>query len=463
MLPTKIVAIGAGSAIFGLNTVAALMRSERLRGSHLALVDLNEDTLALMGRLAERLNREWDARMTITTHIDHAEALGGAEFVVSAIEVGPREKLWRSDYEIPLKYGVRQPYAENGGPGGFAHAARNIGPVMEIVRDIERACPDAWFINFTNPMMRVCDAVARYSAVRVVGLCHQIHAGYGMVGLVLADDLGIEVPEGTISTHADPAIWPLLSRVARQTLERIDIKAAGLNHFTWMLDLRDKHTGEDLYPLFAERWTSFDPTFEPLTRRVYDAFGWFPVPGDEHMCEYLPWASDPTTKPWEKYEVSLYDWDLMEQLRKSGHSDIAKMADGQMSVDHLHDADSEGALEVIEAIAGAGNDYHLAVNLPNRGYIPNLPEGAIVEVPGLASGAGVQGVGVGPLPEPIAELCRREITVTRLCVDAAVHGDRQAALQCLLLDPVVTDLDVARQILDDYVETYREHLPQFWS
>ena len=102
------------------------------------------------------------------------------------------------------------------------------------------------------------------------------------------------------------------------------------------------------------------------------------------------------------------------------------------------------------------------MNLPNRGYISNLPEGAIVEVPGLVSGAGVHGVGVGPLPEPIAELCRREITVTRLCVDAAVHGDRQAALQCLLLDPVVTDLDVAQQILDDYVETYREHLPQFW-
>jgi alpha-galactosidase len=463
MLPTKIVAIGAGSAIFGLNTVAALTRSERLRGSHLALVDLNENALALMGRLAERLNREWDARMTITTHPHHAEALDGAEFVVSAIEVGPREKLWRSDYEIPLKYGVRQPYAENGGPGGFAHAARNIGPVMEIVYEMERACPDAWFINFTNPMMRICDAVARYSAVRVVGLCHQIKAGYAMVGLALTDDLGIEVPEGFTDTHASPSTIPSRRQVIHQALERIDIKAAGLNHFTWMLDVRDRRTGQDLYPLFAERWASLDPSFEPLTRRVYEACGWFPIPGDEHLCEYLPWVSDPLTKPWEKYDISLYEWDLWEQLRGLGHDDIAKMAAGQMTIDHLHGADSEGALEVIEAIAGAGNDYHLAVNLPNRGYIPNLPEGAIVEVPGLVSGAGVQGVGVGPLPEPIAELCRREVTVTRLCVDAAVHGDRQAALQCLLLDPVVTDLDVAQQILDDYVETYREHLPQFWS
>jgi alpha-galactosidase len=463
MLPTKIVVIGAGSAIFGLNTLAALVRSERLRGSHLALVDLNAEALAPVGRLADRLNREWDAQMTITTHTHHADALDAAEFVVLSIEVPPREKLWRSDYEIPLKYGVRQPYAENGGPGGFAHAARNIGPVMEIARDMEQACPDAWLINFTNPMTRITDAVARYSGIKVVGLCHQIYVGYAMVGLALADDLGIEVPEGFTNTHASPSTIPPRGQVARQAVELVDIKAAGLNHFTWMLDLRDRRTGEDLYPLFAERWASLDSSFEPLARRVYDAFGLFPIPGDEHLCEYLPWVSDPVTKPWEKYDLSLYEWDLWEQLRDFFHNDIAGMADGGATIAHLRDADSEGALEMIENIAGAGNHYHLAVNLPNRGYISNLPEGAIVEVPGLVSGMGVRGVGVGPLPEPIAELCRREISVVRLGVDAAVHGDRKAALQCLLLDPVITDLDVAQQVLDDYLETYREHLPQFWA
>jgi alpha-galactosidase len=463
VLPTKIVVIGAGSATFGLNTLAALMGSERLRGSSLALVDRNADALALMARLVQRLNREWDAGMTVTAHTHHADALDGAAFVVSAIEVPPREELWRLDYEIPLKYGVRQPYAENGGPGGFAHAARNIGPVIEIARDMEKACPEAWFINFSNPMIRICDAVARYSTIKVVGLCHGIHAGYGMVGLVLADFLDIEVPEGKISTYAHPEIWPRLGQLARQALGRVEVKAAGLNHFTWMLDLRDKRNGEDLYPLFAERWAAFDPTFEPLTRRVYDAFGWLPLQGDSHVCEYLPWASDPLTKPWEKYEINLYDWDLMAERRGLGHNDVARMGDGEMGIDYLRSADGEGVLEVIENVAGAGNHYHLAVNLPNRGYITNLPEGAIVEVPGLISGAGVGGVGVGALPEPIAELCRREIAVTHLCVDAALNGDRQAALQCLLLDPVITDLDVAQQILDDYLETYRQHLPQFFE
>jgi alpha-galactosidase len=462
MLPTKIVVIGAGSASFGLNTLAALMGSQRLRGSHIALVDRNAQTLGLMARLGERLNREWDAQMQLTSHTRHADALEGAEFVVSAIEVPPREKLWRSDYEITLKYGVRQPYAENGGPGGFAHAARNIGPVLDIVRDMELACPDAWFINYTNPMVRICDAIARYSDIQVVGLCHQIFAGYGMIGYVLADVLDIEVPKGTISAHADPDIWPRLGILARQAAEKIDVKAAGLNHFTWMLDLRDKRTGEDLYPLFAERWEAFDPSFEPLSRRVFAAFDCFPIPGDEHLCEYLPWVADPLTKPWEKYELSLYDWERMDRMRGEGHDEIARMADGQASIDDLRDADSEGALEIIENIAGAGNHYHLAVNLPNQGYVANLPEGAIVEVPGLVSGAGILGVGVGALPEPVAELCRREITVAQLCVDAAVNGDRQAALQCLLLDPVISDLDVARQILDDYLTAYREHLPQFF-
>ncbi|MCB0176903.1 MAG: hypothetical protein KDI62_01620 [Anaerolineae bacterium] len=463
MLPPKIVVIGAGSAIFGLNTLAALMRSDRLRGSTLALVDRNADTLALVSRLAQRLNREWAASMTITTHTHHNDALPEADFVVSSIEVPPREKLWRSDFEIPLKYGVRQPYAENGGPGGFAHAARNIGPVLDIVRAMEQACPDAWFINFTNPMIRICDAIARYSTIRVVGLCHQIAMGYAMAGRVLAADLGFDVMDSFTSTHASPSFIPGARHMVAQALDRLDIKAAGINHFTWMLDIRDKQTGEDLYPLFAERWAAFDPTFEPLTRRVFEAFDLFPIPGDEHLCEYLPWLSDPVTKPWEKYDVSLYEWDLWDELRGQGHADIARLGEDTASLNELRDADSEGALEMIENIAAAGNHYHLAVNLPNEGYIANLPAGAIVETPGLVSGLGIRGVGVGELPEPVAELCRRELTVARLCVDAAVLGDRQAALQCLLLDPVITDLDVARQILDDYLITYRDYLPQFWQ
>ncbi len=140
-LPTKITVIGAGSASFGENTLSAIMRSKKLCGSTLALVDRNADSLDIVHRLANRLNREWDAEFTITAHTDHRDALSGSKFVVNAIEVGARENLWQKDFEIPIKYGVRQPYAENGGPGGFAHAARNIGPIIQIARDMEAGLP----------------------------------------------------------------------------------------------------------------------------------------------------------------------------------------------------------------------------------------------------------------------------------------------------------------------------------
>jgi len=409
------------------------------------------------------LNTEWDAQFTISAHTHHREALEGAEFVVSAIEVGPREGLWISDYEISLKHGVRQPYAENGGPGGFAHAARNIGPLMEIIRDMEQICPDAWFINFTNPMARICDAVNRYSQIRAVGLCHQIYIGYAFVGMVLGEALGIEVPEGIEGMHADVMQHVLRAQVVQQVVPRVEITAAGLNHFSWILYIRDRETGQNLYPLFRERYAAFDPNFEPLTREVFEAFDLFPVPGDTHLCEYLPWVSDAQTKPWERYHLQLYDWEAWAGLRDFSLDRLNDMADGHMVVDSLLDTDSEGALEMIENLAGGGSHYHLAANRPNIGQIANLPFGATVETPVHVSSAGVTPVHVGALPEAVAELLRREITVGQLCVDAAIEGDRQKALQSLLLDPMITDIGVAKQILDDYLTTYKEYLPQFWK
>ena len=462
-LPTKITVIGAGSASFGENILSAIIRSKKLKGSTLALVDRNADSLDIVHRLANRLNGEWDAEFIITAHTDHKEALPGSQFVVNAIEVGARENLWQQDFEIPIKYGVRQPYAENGGPGGFAHAARNIGPIMQIAHDMDQACPDAWFVNFTNPMVRICDAVNRYSRIKTVGLCHQIFQGYMMVGVALAKDLGIEVPEGLTGMQAAVDQHPLQQRVKEQIVPLVDIRAAGLNHFTWILSINDRRTGEDLYPLFRKRFFELDPKFEPLTRDIFSAFELFPVPGDTHLCEYLPWMSDASTKPWERYNIRLYDWELFANVREFELHRLNEMASGNTAIEALLDTDSEGALEMIENVAGTGNHYHLAANLPNTGQISNLPLGAIVETPVQVNGAGIHPVHTGALPEPIAELLRREISVARLCVDASVEGSREKALQCLLLDPVITDIDTAKKILDDYLTSYREFLPQFWE
>ncbi len=460
---TTVTVIGAGSASFGENTLSALLRSKKLQGSTLRLVDRNAQSLDIVQRLANRLNKEWDSKFTISAHTHHKDALEDTNFVVSAIEVGPREELWKSDFDIPLKHGVRQPYAENGGPGGFAHAARNVKPVLEIVRDMEQACPDAWFINFTNPMVRICDLVNRHSKIQAVGLCHQIYAGYCMVGVALAKELGIHIPDGLEGMHADVMQHPFQHMVISQVVPLLDIRAAGTNHFSWILSVHDKRTGEDLYPLLKKRFFELDEKFEPLTRRVFQDFGLLPVPGDTHLCEYLPWMSDPITKPWEKFNIRLYDWDVMASLRDFSLDRLNQMANGESTIEGLLDTDSEGALEMIENIVCAGSHYHLAANLPNVGQISNLPLGATVETPVHVNGAGIHPVHIGSLPQPIAELCRRELMIAQLGVDAVVEGSYEKALQCLLLDPVISDMQVAKNILDDYLIAYREHLPQFYG
>jgi alpha-galactosidase len=154
---------------------------------------------------------------------------------------------------------------------------------------------------------------------------------------------------------------------------------------------------------------------------------------------------------------------MMANLRDFSLDRLNEMADGSLTIESLLETDSEGALEMIENIACARTHYHLAANLPNTGQISNLPLGATVETPVVVDGAGIHPVHMGTLPEPIAELNRRELTVSKLCVDAVIEGSYEKALQCLLLDPMITDTTVARNILDDYLDTYRTHLPQFWK
>jgi alpha-galactosidase len=458
--PPKVAIIGAGSASFGLGTLSTLLRNPRLHGGTLGLVDLDAGGLSLVDALARRLNREWDAGLTIISSTRREEVLPGADFVIVSIEVGPREGLWLRDWEIPLEFGVRQPYGENGGPGGLAHTLRQVPAMLDIARDMERLCPDAWLINFSNPVPRLCLAVSRYSKIQTVGLCHQIKIAYMMVGVALAERFGIDVPPG-VSSNAHPEIWPLAGYVARQVGPLVDIKAAGLNHFTWILDVRDRRTGEDLYPAFRRAFMALPTEFEPLTRDVFKATGLCPVPGDSHLAEYLPWCHDPQARPWEKYELYLYDWDRARAEREEQWQAIEAMAQGRAPVEGLREVHSEGAVEIIEGIRGGEEIYRPAVNIPNQGHIANLPDGAIVEVPALVGGWGIRGLNVGPLPEMVAELCRREIAVAGLAVDAAVSGDRQTALQALLLDPCIDDIDTGRAILAAYLSEYAEYLPQF--
>ncbi len=460
MPSTKIAIIGAGSASFGLTTLATLIREPRLHGSELALVDLNEQALATIVSVAERMSETWGANMRIRASTNRRDVLAGMNFVIISIEVPPRETLWRLDWEIPVKHGLRQPYGENGGPGGLMHACRQIPPFMEIVRDMETLCPDAWLINFSNPLPRITRAVSKYSRIKTVGKCHQINVGYGIAAALLRHHYQIPVPDG-LNLHSDPGNIGVIHQMAAHGRAHFHIKSAGLNHFIWLMDIRDRQTGEDLYPALRAALAEAPPTLEPFSMALFGIFGLCPIAGDSHLVEYLPWLHDPQTRPWETYQIPLYDWGGNEAARDFLNTMMAQMAAGHMPVDGMKEAHSEGAVELIAAIAGDANVYDETVNIPNRGAITNLPAETIVEIPALVSGTGVQGVHIGAMPEPVAELLRREAALVEMVVDTAVSGDRHLALQTLLLDPMINDIGRARAILDDYLTTFAHVLPQF--
>ncbi len=459
--PPKIVVLGAASAVFGHKALATVLRSERLRGAELALVDIDEPPLEVMLRLGERMNREWDAGIHLTATTDRRQALPGADFVIASVQVGPREEVWEKDWRIPLRHGLRQPYAENSGPGAFAHTARNLPLMIAIARDMEELCPNAWYLNFTNPLIRLTLGIHRYTTSKVVGLCHQLLWGYAMAMAILADRYGVFIPDG-FNVHTNYSNKQYLDPVMTAGYQYLDIKAAGINHFSWVYDIRDRATGEDLYPLLRQRWLrEYRQDFEPLTRELFDIFGLMPTPGDSHLCEFLPWVHDPVTKPWERYGLTPQNWDGNRRRRADRRAMARDMAEGRRPVAELKATRSEGIPEIVEGITFNLNTYMHQLNLPNNGLIPNLPADAIVEVPGMVAGLGIRGLAMPPLPEPIAELCRRELAYSSLVVDACYHGDRDLALQALLLDPLINDIDRARAILADFLAEFADYLPQF--
>lgn len=433
MRATKIVLIGAGSLDFGAWTVADVLGNPELRGGTLSLVDIDADSLRLVRRVAERMNAEWGSGLTIEATVDRRRALPGADFVIVAIEVERMER-WQLDFEVPLKHGLRQPFSENGGPAGFAHAARNIAPVLAICEDMRKLCPDAWFFNYTNPVPRITLAARKYGGVKAAGFCHGIGLGAEHMGRVLG------IPP-----------------------EELEIKAAGLNHFSWVLDLRRKPGGEDLYPALRRQIATWPERHHPLTRDIFAQFGLYPMCGDSHIAEYLPWVTDPRTKPWVKYHLNppRFAADRHRKQLMRERQQLHQIAEGTASLDEYRAGSGERAVAVAAAIANNWNSYELAVNIPNEGYVSNLPHGAVVEVPALVSALGIRGVPVGSLPEPIAELCRRQMVVAGLAVQAAATGDTRAALHALLLDPMITDMEQAKGILADYLEVHRDLLPQF--
>jgi alpha-galactosidase len=421
MNTTKIVFIGAGSMSFGLAMFKDIFSSQELSGSTLTLVDINRDNLQRMAELAERMNQHAGAGLKIEAVTDWKEALPGAGFVVNSTAID-RNRLWKLDFEVPKKYGIRQTLGENGGPGGLFFNMRTLPLVMDIIRDMEALCPQAVFINFSNPESRIILAVGKYSQVRCIGLCH----GVFMAQNDVAEIMGLPV-------------------------ESVDVSAAGLNHFQWLLEIRNRVTGEDLYPRLFEKEKVYDPSFMPVTRRLFRAFKKYPSCSDDHLGEYIPYG-------WEGGEAG-YDFDEDEAGRVALHAFIQQiLADQEPLPEAWFGPSGERGVAVI---TGMLHNKHVAVEsgvIYNQGAIPNLPADLAVEVPVVVDAAGVHPVRLGPLPDGIAKLLHMQASVQQLAVEAAMQASKELALQALLIDPVVNSAAAAEKILAELWEVNQPYI-----
>ena len=435
----SIVLIGAGSTVFTPGLMTDLAASGVFDGWTVHLVDLNAEAAEVMARLGTRIADQRGLRLRFVPHTDRRDALPGARFVTTTVAVGAAEG-WLIDVEVPSRHGIAQTVGDSVGPGGVLRALRHVPELVAIAEDVAELAPQAQLINYSNPLTVNVRAITATTPVRTVGLCH-----------------------GTMHT--------LASLCADLEVPRADVHAtfAGLNHLCWLLDLH--HGSEDLYPrlaaLVAERAGGIDA---PATRDegvhlavsadLYRTFGRYPAPGDRHVAEFFGWylrghdgaPVDETDLPWG---LQGGRDDTMRYIGEKGElwEQLHAQADGRVPLpgSDRDNQEAERLVAIAEAIVTGRDQVELAVNLPNRGLIGNLPPEAVVEVPAVVGAAGITGLAVGSLPPAIAAVLSARAEQQELTVRAALTGSRDLAVQALALDPLVPSPAVAVAVLDDAI------------
>jgi alpha-galactosidase len=350
--------------------------------------------------------------------------------------------------EVPWRHGVHQLTGECGGPGGIIHALRNIALYVPILREMEKRCPQAWLMNFSNPMSFLCTYFKNYARNPALGFCHGVHGSIGVIAEML------DMAPGDLQ-----------------------VIAGGINHFSWLFDVRKRGTGESYMKEFLSKVRASDywkrnrknVPEQKFTREVLETFDAYCVGYDNHIVEYLPFFYE--KKEWEKqgYE-SIVTRRLRPALEQGERSKTLEamtlLAESRRKVipfpkDNNHPYYAEKPCAVIEALATNRPTYLDAINIVNHGSISNLPADAIVDIPALVVGGAVRGIHVGELPIGPMELCRRQITIHEMIARAAHEGDEKLVIQALCLDPYVRGITQARRIWQDFRQEYRECLPTF--
>jgi alpha-galactosidase len=445
----KITLVGAGGMSFGPAMVNDVVHTPELRGARLVLHDLDAARLQRAYQFAAKLNAAAGAPVVLDLTTDPGEAYDGADFVMASAEFG-RFQHWKQDYEIPNRYGARQINGENGGPGAVFHSLRSITNTLGICADIEKYSPDAFLINLTNPMSRVTLAINRATSVRNVGMCHEMPLGINR-----------------------------LARRLRVPRKAIEAKASGINHFTFFTELRDRRTGEDLLPrvraFFAKSVFDYSPrtvraakvldrtlagatfiefNYSPLVVHLVREYGLVPCSVDSHIGEYVPFALD--VAEWQPRPLDFHEPIMVFLERAATWAATTKVP---LPL-HLAGHSSEEVVAIIAAMWTDTPTWIMATNVPNRGYLPDVAEGAIVEVGATVDAEGIHPDQMPALGEPLAGWIAAQTRVQDLVVESALTGDPDLALQAVIEDPCSpADEAACRAMFDELRSLQADKLP----
>jgi alpha-galactosidase len=426
---TKIAFIGAGSVEFTRNVVADLCGFAELHGRfELALHDIDAERLGYAEALVRRINEQTGAGARVSSSIDRLAALEGADYVINEIQVGGY-RATRADFDIPARYGVRQTISDTIGIGGIFRGLRTIPVLIQIGEDLAKVAPDAYLLNYSNPMAMLPWAVYAGSPFeRVVGMCHSVR-----------------------DTHR------FLAELVGVPLTEIDFRTAGFNHQAFVL--RFEHEGRDLYPALRAAIDA-DPQLQRRVRvEIFRRFGYFPTESSEHSAEYVPWFMR------HDEEIEQFRVPIGEYLRRSERNiDEYESTRRELAAEEplALDATSELASEFIHAHQ-TGREREIYLNVRNNGLITNLPDECCVEVPALVNAAGAHPQPVGALPPQLAALNRTFLNVVELTVRAVLDGDRRHVYQAALLDPNAGSVLTTRRaeaLCDELLDAHRDLIPE---
>ncbi|MBN2389634.1 MAG: hypothetical protein JXR84_02845 [Anaerolineae bacterium] len=439
---TKIVLIGAGSAMFTQGLVADMLHSPDLGPWQLGLVDIDLEALATAEGLCRRMIAASGAEIAIEASLDRRDVLPGADVVVTTIGVGKR-RAWEADVFIPRKYGIYQPVGDTVMPGGISRAMRMIPALVDIARDVADVCPDAKFFNYSNPMTANCHAIRKATGVPVVGLCH-----------------------GTFDVSRQ------LARFVGAPPEESSTLFAGLNHLTFIFDLRWQ--GRDMWPVAREKLAA-EPdagsrddfaAHNPFSWSFFETYGAYPSANDRHVTEFFPERFPGGAYYGKTLGVDVYSFEGTIAHGDQVYADMQAQALGAKPLDerifHRTVGEHEQLLSILRALRNDSREI-FAVNVPNRGAVPNLPDEAILEIPAVATATGLRTMSIPDFSDALAAIISRKLAAVELTVEAALRGDRNLFVEALLVDGAVIDPDVAREMADKLLEAQKAYLPHFFA